>query len=253
MARPAAITPEIGREITRIKERHPVWSTRTIAKALEPKLKGRTPGKTAISQYLREVYKPAEDVVKKSGIDEPWNMGTLKEHPLPADAIPYILGVQRIAANPVTIRRARWIVYLASLIKSLETLKDISFGYAYADLIADLSQQPFDTSEYDVLVRQDKYKELQDLLWGKLQTDEKNLMLLTAGEAQKVNAVKFEGRKAIGICQTEVVLGSKFVWMGLLTKRGDLDHIPKSGEVVILKNHFLLTKKQIQKGVKDER
>jgi len=97
-----------------------------------------------------------------SPLDKTWHWDTLEEHPLSAEAIYYILRINKWAASknihPVTIREAKWITRLYSVIennrehwpKPLESaLWKVSFTYASYQMICDLSKTDFDTRDID--------------------------------------------------------------------------------------------------------
>lgn len=89
-----------------------------------------------------------------SPLDKPWHMGTLKDYPLPPEAIPSILAALESREmftrhREVTIRQALWISRLHTVVKHKDDLCKIAWHYAFNERISEISRTDLNTSEYD--------------------------------------------------------------------------------------------------------
>lgn len=184
--RPLLLTPEIKKEITSIlvggKKK---WTAKTIRdeiqlflyKKVEKELseKGldwpehlindevirRLPGESAIQKCIKSPIQPSE-------LEQPWHLGTLIDYQLPAEAILYILKINKWARSKgiasMSIRQAQWVAHLYRFIdnnkggwqKPLEAaLWQASFIYASYQIICEYSHTDFDTYYLDEGLLQD--------------------------------------------------------------------------------------------------
>jgi len=125
------------------------WTDKQISAEAEYRL----PGISSIQQYAKTVYAELE---KPSPLDKHWHLGVLKDNPfIPADAIPYILKIQKIQNSKpellgkLTIRQAIWVSRLYTTVKNIRSLGKISYYYSLGEQIHVLSGTTFDTSFYD--------------------------------------------------------------------------------------------------------
>jgi hypothetical protein len=116
-----------------------------------------------INDYPAEVPPAWETVIKliskarnhePSPLDKPWHLGTLKDYPLPLEALPYVLGAlesqnQLARHRELTIRQAFWISRLYNLAELKDYLWELAWHYAFHERISEISRTAFDTSEYD--------------------------------------------------------------------------------------------------------
>jgi hypothetical protein len=104
-------------------------------------------------QVLKDNEMSRVKAEKDKRIDVPWSLGTLKEHPLPPDAIPLVLEAlnsKAIFGRGPTIRVARWISILYPVIKDKKMLFRLSWYYALHERINSLAgNQDYDTREFD--------------------------------------------------------------------------------------------------------
>jgi hypothetical protein len=85
-----------------------------------------------------------------SPLDTPWHLGTLRDYPLPADAVAKILEIRaKTGQEDMTIRKAQWVARLMALPLAFEALVQQAAMYALQEKIADAIGIPFDSSEYD--------------------------------------------------------------------------------------------------------
>lgn len=91
---------------------------------------------------------------EESPLDKPWHMATLKDYPLPTEAIPSILAVLEsqemfTRQREVTIRQALWISRIHTVVKPKDDLMKIAWYYAFNERISEVSHTDFNTYEYD--------------------------------------------------------------------------------------------------------
>jgi len=116
-------------------------------------------------QSIKKKLLPKLAEIKASGLDNPWSLGTLVKHPLPAEIIPQILKVKEWATGKhlpvVSNRQAKWISRLYAVIKDNKShwnkplersLWKASFIYTSYEIICDLTQTDPDTSEMDKVI-----------------------------------------------------------------------------------------------------
>ena len=131
---------------------------------LATELKDKIERMDEISPSEETLIKMISDARNKepNPLDTAWHLGTLNEYPLSAEAIHYILKIQIWTSSkhihPVTIREAKWISRLYSVIennksrwlKPLEkSLWKVSFIYASYEMICALSKTDFDIHNLD--------------------------------------------------------------------------------------------------------
>jgi hypothetical protein len=126
-----------------IKDLDPPWTEELIQEEIDNLL----PGLSIIQKFLKPTN---EKLDTPSVLDNPWHLGTIRGNPLPAEAIPYILAVQKWTKDknvqPLTIRQAFWISQLYSLWgklplkeKELRSLWAGAGGYAWYEQISEMS------------------------------------------------------------------------------------------------------------------
>lgn len=147
------------RILTQVFKEHPDWKASQIRRQVIVYLgEVKAPGLSSIQKELTAM-RARHQQIQRSGLDSPWHLGLLSEYPLPSEAVPNILRVQKWAAKQsdmgdITIREVLWIAHLYALgWKDAEELWKVSFGYAYCELISELSGFPFDTTELDKSLR----------------------------------------------------------------------------------------------------
>jgi hypothetical protein len=122
--------------------------------------------------------------------DYPWATSTLKDNPIPAETLPYVLKVNQYSGQKAlkfSIRQAMWVSRLCHVIRELEDLYEISLAYAVYEKICDSASVPFDTSEPD--------KELPDPV-KVMQAFEK---LLQTPSRFKTTRIAFEHMTGLGL------------------------------------------------------
>jgi len=105
---------------------------------------------------------------------------------------------------PVSIRRALWIDKLHAIksLKNAATLSLASFIYSKAEMLSDIAQIPFNSSELDAIIRQDKPEEglstyLQRFTKEELQELYKYMAGYTSISKRKVKANEGQHNKAV--------------------------------------------------------
>jgi len=92
-----------------------------------------------------------------SELDKPWNTATLKDYPIPQEAIPHIIaGLESkkmfTHTRGITIRHALWISRICSVVQELDLLLKIAWNYALKERISEISNTDFVPAEYDKLL-----------------------------------------------------------------------------------------------------
>jgi len=171
--------------VIEIFQAHPDWNGKQVydryLEMIEDPKQFRT--LNAIQKQLEKIKPIMEQI---ADLDKKWHLGTLKEHNIPAEAVPYILMVQDYAENypdpvsnkpqdPVTIRQVTWISRLYSIVaasgfkfksdglffksndkeklKAASFLYDWSKVYATHEIACKLSNSPFNTTGLDKALR----------------------------------------------------------------------------------------------------
>lgn len=181
-----------------VRKEHPTWD----GKLLNSEVDSRLPGISSIQKYIKIIIQPKLDV--PSELDPPWHLGTLEDYPLPVEAIPYILLVQDVMHEPVTIRQARWIARLYTIFGDYHRIKgkekrqvaaelyNWSKGYATHEIICRLAGTPFDTSELDKALREGSTLVVTGNQWAIFHRD--NTFTVDPKTAKQLNQKK-EGKK----------------------------------------------------------
>ncbi len=108
-----------------LRNKYPAWNESKI----EATAKEYLPSKSWIRDYITEVLTPNIKEIRDSGLDEEWHLGTLIKHPIPAEAIPYILEIEDwrevqpgrgLTHNKITIRQALWIGRLFAVARTIK-------------------------------------------------------------------------------------------------------------------------------------
>ncbi len=178
MARPkgtqTALTVDVKRTIADIYKKHPDWSICDIqAKIPEfnKNLKGKNISRSTIGTFLKDAVKPEGAKIKKSGIDQPWNIGTCfkPEYNIPADMIPILIKEQQLRINTnigpkkLTIREGIWFARMYPAVVQIAQrlfpndepmiwhgiVSIVCRNYAYEELISLLMGKEFDTTALD--------------------------------------------------------------------------------------------------------
>ena len=160
------ITYEVLQVISEVRHAHKDWKAKEIQDEVAREVQKRWPGQysrnwpglRAIQQRI-PVLKAIDKEIEKEGLDRWWNLGTLRDFPLPAEAIPHILRVQKWFGEElgnfegVTIREAQWIARLYAIEKisrDTELLWRTSRLYSEAEISAALTDTKFDSSSLDM-------------------------------------------------------------------------------------------------------
>ncbi len=216
-------------------------------------------------QNIKDDVKPFVEKVKNGNLEKLWSVGSLSQYSgmpvITPESVQRILKVQSIATYPVTIRRARWIAYLHPVIGDDDLLKDISFNYAYAELLADLQGEQFDSAEYDKYLKDKTSQKKLIKIFSKndIDADMQNAIIsrLTHSElSSPISKIEVRDNRLYAIAQSRYILAKNIVtsnaYWKVLQNKG---FIPKNIEYkdgeIILNKPFLLTKQQLQNILKD--
>jgi hypothetical protein len=161
--------------LTKIREEHPEYNQTQIQAELAKKL----PGDLTIRDFRLATYKPNQEKVEASGLDNPWHLGTLIDKPLPPEAIPELLALQEwnkkehseimyFRNEAITIRQALWVARILGILTLLRSDKhrktdlyrwlwEWSYTYAQYERVCTLSKEIFNTSILDNAIWQGYY------------------------------------------------------------------------------------------------
>ncbi|MBI4303955.1 MAG: hypothetical protein HY665_06415 [Chloroflexi bacterium] len=167
MAKGPRIDDEMRRAIAAIHRSHPDWRIKEVKAEADRLYEGRAPGFSAVQKELAKITLVEETPAFKY-LDRPWSMGTLSKFPIPPEAIPKLLEIQRnfssshsisstspnpstnmIPSCPLTIREARWVANLHVQIEDKILLWMAAHAYASYEERCDLAGQDCDTSDLD--------------------------------------------------------------------------------------------------------
>lgn len=127
MAKNPLITDDVKRVIAKIYLEHPDWRAKEIRDGVlarlheqNPRSKLGWPGLSAVQKELTKQRKTNKARPHESNsLDEPWSLTTIKEYPIPPEALPLVLAVAHHKAfspkQKLTIREAKWIGRLYAL------------------------------------------------------------------------------------------------------------------------------------------
>jgi len=148
MAKGPRVSNDLKRIIAAVYREHRDWRTKEIQAEINRVTNGRAPGISALQKNLVEI-RNNEATSQFKNQDRVWSLGTLEEFPMPPEVIPKLLETQRRLSGTVTIRQAKWMARLFSLIKESIPLIIASIAYAHYDERCELTGQPCDTFEFD--------------------------------------------------------------------------------------------------------
>ncbi len=158
------LTRDWKKYAAQIFSEHPDWNAAQVHRQLIVILgEVKAPGISAIQKYMPALKKKWQDI-QETGLDNSWHLGTLREHPLSAEAVHLCLKINKLLAKenkiikPVTIREAEWIAQLYSYIEHNKTqwrkswelsLWSAASVYAAYQILCDISNTDMDTRELD--------------------------------------------------------------------------------------------------------
>ncbi|MBA7482901.1 hypothetical protein ES707_18404 [subsurface metagenome] len=142
MPRGPSITPRVRELIARVYYEHTDWTAKEVqgeVNALVRKahlsLKPDWPGLSAVQKELNSLRKSPNPK------DRPWDMLTLSEYELPPDTLPTVLQAwvhtTLNSSRPLTIREAKWVARLHSVIKDIGQLTKVARSYAFWEYVSE--------------------------------------------------------------------------------------------------------------------
>jgi hypothetical protein len=166
----------IRAKIAGVLERNPDYTPKQVQREIRLELKSlkeknpdmyipdNWPGIGAIRNLMKDM-RPKLELMNEQGLDEPWSLGCLIEHDLPAEVIPLLLDIQKEIYSDqlktLTIREAFWISKLHNVIKptiankklrleaTTNLLHQWAILYATEHRISEISNATLDTSKLD--------------------------------------------------------------------------------------------------------
>jgi len=118
----------------------------TVTKKLQESGKNylHAPGVRKTQDILKQSRKTLESrPIERKELDGPWTIGTTIKYPISSEAMLSVLRVWKLcvaAGVPFTIREAKWVAQLHTLITDIVELRDVAYQYA-------LKEQTFEASE----------------------------------------------------------------------------------------------------------
>ncbi len=170
MAQGDIITPEVVKIIAEVWHEHALngWAAKEIQSEVAKRVQDKWPGKhkqdwPGLRAVQARLVTIQDEYNSKDfqDLEGPWHLGTLKDNPIPIEAIPNILQVQELRnlltrGHSVTVRQALWISRLYSVIRDIDLLGRISWEYALQEKTCELANTKFNSSEYDKLLLKPK-------------------------------------------------------------------------------------------------
>ena len=169
------ITPEVEALIASVYRRHPKWKGPQIRNWViaelhkkSPNLRREYPNWPSLSKVQKILAEVRENAAKPNREDEPWSISTLKDFPIPPEALPKILeeykwhkegqvkhcesevlGAFLSGKGPVlTIREAKWI----SRLSKIKCDTSLPYVIAWAELLCELTGHQLDFEGLDKLL-----------------------------------------------------------------------------------------------------
>jgi hypothetical protein len=129
MARGRKVTVEVRDLIIRVHERDRKVKAKKVREAVEGTLRGSKdyeklrpipqgwPSLSTVQKVLADFHQREGKLsAQDKEQEEPWDMSTLGKHPIPSEVVPVVLDVSMQSQHPLTIREAKWIGRLYSLL-----------------------------------------------------------------------------------------------------------------------------------------
>ncbi len=116
----------------------------------------KLPGESSIRKTLQKLTEPSNNP-----LDKPWSVGACIQHNIPSDSVALLNDLRKQMGDKLTIRIARWVVFLKPVITPLldNELKEDEIGsltliaanYATLEASSEESEEVSDTSELDAI------------------------------------------------------------------------------------------------------
>lgn len=178
MAKNPLITNEVREVIATIYLNYPDWRAKEIRDGVEarlheqnPRSKPGWPGLSAVQKELTKQRKTDDTRPPESKrLDEPWSLGASVKHDIPPDASKDLSDMWRVSLaidRPISIRQAKWIVYLRTLYqgqsiftqnysdkvaRNFELISQ-SWLYSIKERVSEIiGEKHFDTTSLDALI-----------------------------------------------------------------------------------------------------
>lgn len=143
MPRGPAIPLRVRELIAKVYYEHKDWTAKEIqnevnawVRKMHLSLKPDWPGLSAVQKELNSLRKYPDPQ------DRPWGILTLSKYELPPDTLPAVLQVwvhtTLNSSHPLTIREAKWVAWLHSVIKDVGQLTKVSRSYAFREYAGEL-------------------------------------------------------------------------------------------------------------------
>lgn len=101
------------------------------------------------------IWRTHNEDKKRYSLEKPWNMATIKQHPIAPETLSAVRNVWRLRnekGDNLTIREAIWVSTLSGQLTDIDKLSYKAWQYARTELMFELLGRPFDSSVLDKLL-----------------------------------------------------------------------------------------------------
>ena len=121
MAKGPKVNDKIRQLIASVYLAHPDWKAKEIQEEVNQRLGGKGPGLSAVQKTLTPMRDPERQTqLLKTGLDEPWNLGSVTlgpDYELPPEVIPVVLETKRVRNKMAKYKGAGADVKLEAIVK----------------------------------------------------------------------------------------------------------------------------------------
>jgi hypothetical protein len=157
MARGPEINNFVIRIIGEVADENPEFTAKEVTQAVQARLqrenlqaKPNWPGLSIVQNKMKEI-RDEKFEQEPLGKDGPWSVGKLADFEIPFQAVPKLLTIQQLRSgySPLTIREAKWIGRLQTVVDDVTDLAMWATLYAKREKICEQSNIEKDTSDID--------------------------------------------------------------------------------------------------------
>jgi len=176
MARGRIITPEVEALIRRVHLNNPKMKANEVRNLVKSELRTKEnysalwpipkewPSLSKVQKVLAKVIREEKELSEEEKKqEEPWDMSTLGEYPIPPEAVPLVLDVSMQLQQPLTIREAKWIGRLYRLIAMVVAQQGID--KVSIDYVAGIAMFYATTERLNALKSQRVPPTMDKILW----------------------------------------------------------------------------------------
>lgn len=143
MAKGPLITDKVKQLIAETYLEHPDWRAKEIQYEVDHLLIGKGPGLSAVQKQLTKIRRRHGEITSEPE-DGPWNVATLEQYPIPAEALPSVLHAWIYVREHInisfTVRQAKWVARLYAVIKDIPNLVTAAWYYNQNELVTRITE-----------------------------------------------------------------------------------------------------------------